>query len=52
MSMAVKTKPITSTPVVKGRFAKEVIKEANSIPSKVALLRVKRIMRLMDKISK
>ena len=50
--MAIKTKPITSTPVVKGKYAKEIIKEANRTPSKVALLRAKRIIKLMSRISK
>lgn len=50
--MAVKIKPITSTPVIKGRYAKQVIKEANSKPSKATLIRAKRIIKLMDRIAK
>ena len=35
--MAVKTKPITSTPIITGKYAKQIIKEADVKPSKKAL---------------
>ena len=50
--MAVKTKPITSTPIITGKYAKQIIKEADVKPSKKALIRVKKLSNLMKKISK
>lgn len=50
--MAVKAKPITSTPIITGKYAKQIIKEANEEPSKEAILRSKKIIKLMRKISK
>ena len=50
--MAVKTKPITSTPIITGKYAKQIIKEADVKPSKKALIRVKKLSNLIKKISK
>ena len=50
--MSLKTKPITSTPIITCKYAKQIIKEADVKPSKKALLRVKKLSNLMKKISK
>ena len=50
--MAVKAKPITSTPIITGKYAKQIIKEADVKPSKKVLLRAQKLSKLMKKISK
>lgn len=50
--MAVKVKPICDSPVITGKYAKQVIKEANTKPSKIAILRCKRAERMLKQISK
>lgn len=50
--MAIKAKPITSTPIITGKYAKQIIREADVEPSKAAILRSRKIIKLMKKISK
>ena len=50
--MAIKSKPICATPVITGKIAKKIIKEANTIPSKASLSRCKRIENVAMKMAK
>lgn len=50
--MTVKSKPICASPVITGKIAKQVIKEANTTPSKAALLRCTRIVKVAKKMAK
>lgn len=50
--MTVKSKPICASPVITGKIAKQVIKEANTTPSKAALLRCARIVKVAKKMAK
>ncbi len=50
--MSIKSKPISASPVITGKFAKQIIKEANKAPSKGALLRCERISKVAKKMAK
>ncbi len=50
MKNKVKVKPINATTIVKGKFAKEVIEQANTIPSTSFIERSNNALELLRKM--